>query len=141
LSRHVSEAITLLDGALRAGEPAPALSMAGIQELRRAGDGIVQRALRQLDRQLTDVVPREDVFRTFVRLEKVLQALEDLRPQPVHSVSPLLPDRRRFETRQCTGSTLRPDDRQNANTRLVRDTPSRENSCATAVSNACNRLM
>ncbi len=78
LARHVSEAITVLDAALRAGETAPALSMAGIQELRRAGDGIVQRALRQLDRQLTDVVPREDAFRAFVRMEKVLQAVEGL---------------------------------------------------------------
>jgi len=74
----VSEAVALLDTALRAGETAPALSMAGIQELRRAGDGIVQRVLRRLDRQLTDVVPQEDVFRTFVRMEKVLQALEGL---------------------------------------------------------------
>jgi uncharacterized protein Yka (UPF0111/DUF47 family) len=78
LAGHVTEGIALLDTALRAGETTPAQSMAGIQELRRAGDGIVRRVLRQLDRQLTDVVPQEDVFRTFVRMEKVLQALEGL---------------------------------------------------------------
>lgn len=78
LAGHVTEATALLDTALRAGETAPARSMAGIQDLRRAGDGVVRRVLRQLDRQLTDVVPQEDVFRTFVRMEKALQAMEGL---------------------------------------------------------------
>lgn len=78
LAGHVTEAIALLDAALRADETAPARSFAGIQELRRAGDEIVRRVMRQLDRQLTDVVPCEGAFRAFMRMEKVLHVLEDL---------------------------------------------------------------
>lgn len=78
LAGHVTEGIALLDTALRAGETAPAQSMAGIQELRRSGDEVLRRAVRQLDRQLTDVIPRADAFRAFVHMGKLLHALEDL---------------------------------------------------------------
>lgn len=91
LAACVNEAVQLLNATVRAGAPA-ARSFEEIQKLERIGDETMQRAMRQLDRQLTDVVPREDAFRIFARLDTVLDAIEGLAGRLAAFELPVLPN-------------------------------------------------
>ena len=91
LARCVTEAVQLLDATVRAGASA-ARSFEEIQKLEHIGDETVRRAMRQLDRQLTDVVPREDTFRIFARLDTILDTIEGLAGRLAAFELPVLPN-------------------------------------------------
>lgn len=91
LADCVTEAVQLLDAMVRAGAPA-GRSFEEIQKLEHMGDDVMRRAMRQLDRQLTDVVPREDVFRLFSHLDTILDTIEGLAGRLAAFELPVLPN-------------------------------------------------
>lgn len=91
LAGCVTEAVQLLDATVRAGAPA-AQCFEEVQKLEHLGDEVMRRAMRQLDRQLTDVVPREDVFRIFAHLDTILDTLEGVAGRLAAFELPVLPN-------------------------------------------------
>lgn len=71
LAGSVTEAVRLLDAAVSGGASATR-SFEEIQKIEHNGNEIVRRAMRQLDRQITNVTPREDAFRLFAQLDAIL---------------------------------------------------------------------
>lgn len=91
LAGCVTEAVELLGAAVRAGDSAPQ-SFDEIQKVEHNGDEVVRRAMRQLDKQATDVVPREDAFRLFAHVDAILDTIQGVAGRLAAFALPVLPD-------------------------------------------------
>ena len=74
----VCTAVECLDRSLSSTESATAACLSEIHQLERDGDKLLRAALERLERQLSDMVPAEDVFRLFTHLDKIIDTTEAL---------------------------------------------------------------